>query len=136
MWVFLAENTPIGIKQSPSQSSLSSSADSSLSKKKTGNKKDKNSGNNKKGEKKRRITKDDIGKPENFKYVKIAKPNIQSLNYLVVMDVVSVSFEDYSRRQRVNHWTGIFCYYLSNQFSTTSKSGTTVCFCIFNPTYL
>ena len=58
------ENTE-GMSHSPSQTSLSS-IDGSTQKKKSNKKENKsNSGNNKKGAK-RRITKEDIGNPENF----------------------------------------------------------------------
>ncbi|XP_067022099.1 actin nucleation-promoting factor WASL-like isoform X1 [Acropora muricata] len=61
------ENTD-GMSHSPSQTSLSS-IDSSTQKKKSNKKESKSSsGNNKKGGK-RRITKEDIGNPENFKHV-------------------------------------------------------------------
>ena len=54
------------MSHSPSQTSLSS-IDSSTQKKKSNKKENKSSsGNNKKGGK-RRITKEDIGNPENFK---------------------------------------------------------------------
>ena len=65
MIFFLFVESTDGMSHSPSQTSLSS-IDSSTQKKKSNKKESKSSsGNNKKGGK-RKITKEDIGNPENF----------------------------------------------------------------------